>query len=494
MSTEQDGNQGQASGLKKAALAVWNWLRPNPYIWVIFYVPVVLQTILIPFGFFGGFTILFIVSAGIAGAMGYFRASGMEIKDGYFKTYFALFLPLFIAALGLDILWIAAILDKTFASIFILITSVHFVFSALFIGVVLGPPYYLVYLLIVYGSFTFAFAVGMFRKKQRIANRRPIYLSVLALTFLMALAVSLYTYRHPKALLNALTKDAYDLPPIAYESRKSDFVNLRGDPTFYIERDFPVITGSMPLDRAYRSAAKALYKKPSNLSVNQFAYVYFPTQYNPYIYEKLIKKEFDMIFAFAPLEEELQMARKRNVELAMIPIGKEAFVFLVNEKNSVQSLTISQLQKIYTGEIENWREVGGGNERVLTFQQYAKSESQKIMELIIMEDLPFASPPRIAHNYNDRGYRNAENAIGYSLKFFAEDLRQKGVRLLAIDGIEPTFENIQNGTYPFINEFYIVTRKNDVAPNVQKLIDWFLSDQGQALIEDVGYVPIRSVK
>jgi phosphate transport system substrate-binding protein len=92
-------------------------------------------------------------------------------------------------------------------------------------------------------------------------------------------------------------------------------------------------------------------------------------------------------------------------------------------------------------------------------------------------------------------YRNAQNAIGYSFRYFVTDMhRERGIRLLAVNGIEPTFENIQNGTYPFVNEFYIVTRKNDVAPNVQKLIDWFLSDQGQALIEDVGYVPVKILK
>ncbi|MDR0663938.1 MAG: phosphate ABC transporter substrate-binding protein, PhoT family, partial [Helicobacteraceae bacterium] len=67
----------------------------------------------------------------------------------------------------------------------------------------------------------------------------------------------------------------------------------------------------------------------------------------------------------------------------------------------------------------------------------------------------------------------------------------EGVRLLAINGVEPTIENIQNGSYPLIEEFYIVGKKNDISQNAQKLIDWFLSDQGQALIKDEGYTPIR---
>jgi phosphate transport system substrate-binding protein len=71
-------------------------------------------------------------------------------------------------------------------------------------------------------------------------------------------------------------------------------------------------------------------------------------------------------------------------------------------------------------------------------------------------------------------------------------MKAQGVRLLAINGVEPTPENIQNGSYPLIHEFYIVSREDGKNPNVKKLIDWFLSEQGQALIEDVGYIPIKN--
>jgi phosphate transport system substrate-binding protein len=65
------------------------------------------------------------------------------------------------------------------------------------------------------------------------------------------------------------------------------------------------------------------------------------------------------------------------------------------------------------------------------------------------------------------------------------------IKLLAIDGVEPTPENIRNGSYPFTVDVNIVTA-GSTNPHLEALIDWTLSPQGQKLIEDVGYVGINS--
>lgn len=67
------------------------------------------------------------------------------------------------------------------------------------------------------------------------------------------------------------------------------------------------------------------------------------------------------------------------------------------------------------------------------------------------------------------------------------------LRLLAVNGVEPSVENVRNGSYPFTTDVYMVTIGNPSA-NTQKLIDWFLSPQGQKLVEDVGYVAIGEGK
>ena len=63
--------------------------------------------------------------------------------------------------------------------------------------------------------------------------------------------------------------------------------------------------------------------------------------------------------------------------------------------------------------------------------------------------------------------------------------------MISIDGIEPTVENIKNGIYPITTNLYAVTYENNPNENVNKLIDWILSDEGQSIIEQTGYVGIK---
>ncbi|MDR1976990.1 MAG: substrate-binding domain-containing protein, partial [Campylobacteraceae bacterium] len=200
----------------------------------------------------------------------------------------------------------------------------------------------------------------------------------------------------------------------------------------------------------------------------------------------------------APSNEQLQNAEDRGVELIFTPIGKEAFVFLTNKENPVKNLSVEEIRQIYAGSITNWKDVGGEDEKILAFQRNKNSGSQSAMERYVMRDMPFQKPIMEEFHSSMGGmiegvanYRNAKNAIGYSFRYYASVMNaSENIQFLSIEGVAPTIENIKNGSYPFTGDFYIVSTKN-ISPNGQKLIDWFLSEQGQRLIFDVGYVPIK---
>lgn len=87
-------------------------------------------------------------------------------------------------------------------------------------------------------------------------------------------------------------------------------------------------------------------------------------------------------------------------------------------------------------------------------------------------------------------YRNTHGAIGYTFRYYATQMNaDKNIKLLAVNGIAPTVDNIRNGIYPYTVDVYMVTREHPTA-ETQKLVDWFLSPQGQQLVQDVGYVPL----
>jgi len=83
-------------------------------------------------------------------------------------------------------------------------------------------------------------------------------------------------------------------------------------------------------------------------------------------------------------------------------------------------------------------------------------------------------------------------SIGFSFRYYMDGIvGNDSVKMLALNGVYPSAENIQNGTYPIIAQFYAIYRADNENPNIPVLIEWILSDEGQALIENVGYVKIN---
>ncbi|MDR3279383.1 MAG: substrate-binding domain-containing protein, partial [Synergistaceae bacterium] len=214
-------------------------------------------------------------------------------------------------------------------------------------------------------------------------------------------------------------------------------------------------------------------------------------------YERLSDGEIDIFFGARPSKAQVETAAAKSVEFRLMPIGREAFVFFVNSDNPVDNLSVEQIRDIYRKKISNWRAVGGRNKRIMPFQRPEDSGSQAVMTIRVMEGEKLPTPLIEEHSgtilssgprYSVAEYRNYSSAIGYSFRFFAGGKKPNdNIKLIAIDGVEPTPANIRNGRYPFTADIYAVTT-GDESANTRKLIDWILSEQGQNFVEQCGYV------
>lgn len=264
--------------------------------------------------------------------------------------------------------------------------------------------------------------------------------------------------------------------------------------TLFIESDYPVIDGATAAYPVYGSMVEMVYKGLDSNTVSK----YVNCTNTPSAYKNLINGDVDIIFGVHPSEEQIAMARAAGKEFVLTPIAKEAFVFFVNGENTVSSLTIGQIRDIYQKKITNWKDAGGPYLRIIPFQRPVNSGSQTAMISMVMKGNALPNPLREEYA---RGmgriinrvaaYRNYSSAIGYSFRYYATAMKQNdGIKLIAIDGIEPTVGNIKTGTYPFTANLYAVTAGHET-PNTKKLIEWLLSTQGQRLIEKCGYVPVE---
>lgn len=188
----------------------------------------------------------------------------------------------------------------------------------------------------------------------------------------------------------------------------------------------------------------------------------------------------DIIFVAQPSEKQLEYAESQGVELLLVPIGYEAFVFIVNSDNPVNGLTAQQIKDIYSGKIRNWKELGGESTPIIPLQRAENSGSQTAM-VSFMGDTPLMEPPAVLFG----------RSIGYSFRFYVSDISGKqDIKMLSVNGVYPDRESISNGSYPVTDCFYAVYRKDNTNENVTLLIDRILSSEGQDIIERTGYVGI----
>ena len=243
-------------------------------------------------------------------------------------------------------------------------------------------------------------------------------------------------------------------------------------------------------DRAstYALAYDASHAFPSNEAVFQY-------NNSSSGFTSLADGNTDVFFGTKSDADQEDYARKRGVEFEYTPVGREGFVFLVNASNPVDSLTVEQVKGIYSGKITNWREVGGADEPIVAYQRNADSGSQSMMERF-MGDTALMDPlgeMRTAGSMSGLVRRIAEydsgkGAIGYSFRYYVTNLvGDHDVKLLEIEGVPPTLESIEDGSYPISGEFYAVTRKGDDSGNLSRLLEWIRGEQGQELVAKCGY-------
>lgn len=266
-------------------------------------------------------------------------------------------------------------------------------------------------------------------------------------------------------------------------------------PLSFTLQTYPKVDGStvtIPL-------SEAIAAQLTGLSIEEVRPIIYHSKTHE-AYLNLIHRQVDLIFVTYPSVDEQTYAKNSNIELEIIPIVSEAFIFMTHKNNPVDSLTLTQIQDIYQGKITNWREVGGDDVPIIAYQRPENSGSQSGFYDLVMKDLPVMNPPTdwIAGSMGDiidavATYKNIPDAIGYSYYYFVTDMwKNEQVKLLKVNDVYPNNETIASGEYPIKTYYYAVFRKEEKEhSDVRRLVDWMLSDHGQQLAENFGYVKVK---
>jgi phosphate transport system substrate-binding protein len=207
----------------------------------------------------------------------------------------------------------------------------------------------------------------------------------------------------------------------------------------------------------------------------------------------------DILLVYEAAEDTKAYLDTVGTELEITPLGRDALVFINNEQNPVENLTQQQLIDIYTGNVTNWNEVGGEDLEIIPYQRVATSGSQSLFMKLLMKDIvPMDAPMELRPA--EMGmlidelarYNNEGNALGYSVFYYASYMyQQPGLKMIAVDGVQPSDETIADGSYPLLNEYYLVIRADEPEDSpARQLRNWILTDEGRAAIIEAGYIPM----
>lgn len=253
-------------------------------------------------------------------------------------------------------------------------------------------------------------------------------------------------------------------------------------------------------------------------------------------YTDLLNGDNQVIFSKFPTEKETKMAELAGVDLHPIPILNGGFVFFINKDNPIKNLTKTQLYNIYSETITNWDDLGGKNEPIIAYQRTDNSGSQlgmykyvidKSEIMKVSDDIKLADTKAIVKEVSSN-----KGAIGYTYYYYLDKLKNSDdVKLLSVNGVIPNKKNIADAKYPLTTYSYAIianeedtqslsdvinsvndkidsmnanSSKDDGKTGVEgttdaeieeeplplkmQFVEWILSDDGQKLAEENGFI------
>jgi len=182
-------------------------------------------------------------------------------------------------------------------------------------------------------------------------------------------------------------------------------------------------------------------------------------------------------------------AQERNAY--EVPVAWDALAVIVNPKNPVQSVSFKQLQDIYLGRLNNWKQLGGPNAPIELYVRRGKiSGVGRTLRALVFanfdQEFPGAKYVVKSSGPLEKGIEQNPLAIGTT---GISSAKRRKVKILSLDGKYPSYENIKNGSYVLYRPLYLVTKGNMADQKVKDFITFALSREGRDVIRHAGSVP-----
>lgn len=209
----------------------------------------------------------------------------------------------------------------------------------------------------------------------------------------------------------------------------------------------------------------------------------------------LINGTTDICQASRPIKpKETQSLKARfNATGVEIPVARDGLTVYFNEANQVSELTMDQLAGIYSGEIVNWKEVGGEDAKIIVYGRENSSGTYVYFKDVVLKGEDFAAQvqtlPGTAAIVN--AIAKDRNGIGYGGAAYAKGVKFCKMKADAqAEAFAPDLEHVKSGVYPLSRYLFWYVRTKP-SGEIKKFLDYVLSDEGQKVVTEVGYFPVK---
>lgn len=209
----------------------------------------------------------------------------------------------------------------------------------------------------------------------------------------------------------------------------------------------------------------------------------------------LINGTTEICAASRPMKytEKKTLRERWNTTGVEIPVARDGIAVYLHPSNPVEELSFEQLRKIYTGEIKNWSQVGGKNAPIVLYGRESTSGTYVYFKDNVLLGADYA--PQTQAMPGTAAIVNAiskdPNGIGYGGVAYAKGVKYCKIKKGDKDtAYEPNLKNVRTGLYPLSRYLYFYLRKSP-SGETKKFIDWVLSPEGQRVVSEVGYFPVK---
>ena len=179
--------------------------------------------------------------------------------------------------------------------------------------------------------------------------------------------------------------------------------------------------------------------------------------------------------------------------LVATTVALDGIAIIVNENCPVDDLTVDQIAAIFTGEITDWAEFGGKGEIACIGREAGSGTRDGFESITKTADKCVLKQELTSTGAVIAAVKSSENAIGYAS--FAAVEGQEGIKVLTVEGVECTAENIIDGTYVIQRPFNLVTLENaELSEAAKAFFDYMISEDAAELITMAGAVPVAAAE